>query len=104
MFTPSRLVRASGLVLVLLLSNWQPLAAQQKENASDKGIVVQARGPLHEAFAEPFDKDPTPSVIIPKKPPEPIPEEPPDQRPKGENVQWIPGYWAWDDDISDVGR
>ena len=35
------------------------------------------------------------------KPPDPIPEEPPDQKPKGDNVQWIPGYWAWDDDRQD---
>ena len=21
---------------------------------------------------------------------------PPDQKPAGQNIQWIPGYWAWD--------
>src|SRR5262249_3547820 len=28
-------------------------------------------------------------------------EQPPDQKPEGENVGWIPGYWAWDDERSD---
>ena len=21
---------------------------------------------------------------------------PPDQKPAGQNIQWIPGYWSWD--------
>ena len=25
-----------------------------------------------------------------------IDEVPPEYKPEGENVQWIPGYWAWD--------
>ena len=32
----------------------------------------------------------------PKQPPDPIQEMPPDQKPAGQNVQWIPGYWSWD--------
>ena len=28
-------------------------------------------------------------------------ELPPDQRPDGMNVAWIPGYWTWDDDRDD---
>ncbi|MBI1784138.1 YXWGXW repeat-containing protein [Candidatus Sumerlaeota bacterium] len=38
---------------------------------------------------------------MPKGPPEIIEEIPPDQRPEGDNVTWIPGYWGWDDDRSD---
>jgi hypothetical protein len=34
--------------------------------------------------------------MVPNQPPDPVPEEPPDARPQGDNVQWIPGYWAWD--------
>jgi hypothetical protein len=33
--------------------------------------------------------------------PDPIEELPPDQKPEGNNVQWIPGYWAWDEDRND---
>src|SRR5207253_5149589 len=39
--------------------------------------------------------------VVPKKPPDPVPEEPPNQKPQGDNVEWIPGYWAWDQDKSD---
>src|SRR5262249_16211914 len=62
---------------------------------------VLARGPLHEAFAQPSTLDPKASPIIPKQPPRAIEEEPPAQRPEGNNVQWIAGYWAWDDDNND---
>ena len=39
--------------------------------------------------------------MVPKQPPGSIEEVPPDQKPAGDNVIWIPGYWAWDDDRSD---
>jgi uncharacterized membrane protein YgcG len=58
------------------------------------GVTVEARGPVHEAFASPV-MDPTPTPLVPKAPPQPITELPPEQKPPG-NVVWIPGYWAWD--------
>jgi hypothetical protein len=58
---------------------------------------VLARGPVHEAFATTAEA-PVASPLVPKQPPEPIDELPPDQKPDGTNVQWIPGYWHWDDD------
>jgi hypothetical protein len=64
-----------------------------------QGLEVQARGPVHEAFAEP-GAPPTASPVVPKQPPAPIEELPPEQRPAGEGVQWIPGYWQWDDERS----
>jgi hypothetical protein len=60
-----------------------------------------ARGPVHEAFAEPAVRKPEPTPVIPKQPPNPVEEMPPDQKPEGANVVWLPGYWAWDDDRSD---
>ena len=61
-----------------------------------KGIEVQARGPIHEAFATPTaEAKATPYMN--KKPPVPIEEMPPEEKPEG-NVVWIGGYWAWDDD------
>jgi hypothetical protein len=62
----------------------------------EDGIDVQPRGPVHEAFALPPGVAPQAGPIVTKKPPDPIPEMPPEQRPEGDNVQWIPGYWAWD--------
>ncbi len=69
--------------------------------AQQEGIEVLARGPIHEAFAEPVDNRPKPGRVVPKQPPDPIEELPPDQKPAGDNVQWLPGYWAWDDDRND---
>src|SRR5205807_6315280 len=62
-----------------------------------KGIDVQVRGPVHEAFAAPVDGQPQASPVVPKEPPPAIEEAPPDQKPQGDDVQWIPGYWQWDD-------
>src|SRR5581483_726268 len=39
--------------------------------------------------------------VVTKPPPDPIEEVAPDQKPEGDNVQWISGYWAWDDDRGD---
>ncbi len=51
---------------------------------------------MHEAFAAPVVHDPQAASVVPKQPPDPIQELPPDQKPSGQNIQWIPGYWAWD--------
>lgn len=57
---------------------------------------VLLRGPLHEAFAEPHQADPHPNPIVNAVPPDAIKEIPPEFKPDGNNVEWIPGYWAWD--------
>ena len=64
------------------------------------GVEVLARGPVHEAYATTVEF-PTPSPVVPKAPPAPIEELPPDQKPDGDNVQWIPGYWHWDEERTD---
>jgi hypothetical protein len=63
------------------------------------GPEVQTRGPIHEAYAEPVDPKPGPGPVVPKRPPDPVEEMPPDQKPEGS--VWIAGYWAWDQDRSD---
>ena len=67
----------------------------------DDGIEVLTRGPIHEAFAETVVFDPQPGIIVPTAPPELIEELQPDQRPEGDDVAWIPGYWGWDEDQND---
>lgn len=57
-----------------------------------------ARGPIHEAFGQPTTFNPEAGPIAPKAPPEAVEELPPDQKPEGDNVAWIPGYWSWDDE------
>src|SRR5713226_7858396 len=69
--------------------------------ATQEGVEVLARGPVHEAFAEPSVRSPRATPVIPKQPPDPIEEMPPDQKPEGANVTWIPGYWVWDEERKD---
>src|SRR5438093_741814 len=109
MLIPVRKVGAAALSLLFLLCSSQLSPGQNKDiqpppdraARADDGVDVQARGPVHEACAQPCERNPGPTAVVPKKPPAPVPEEPPDQKPKGDNVQWIPGYWAWDTDKND---
>ncbi|MGL4419115.1 MAG: hypothetical protein ACRCZF_00490, partial [Gemmataceae bacterium] len=64
------------------------------------GVEVLARGPVHEAFAATLEYQ-TAAPIVPKAPPDQIEELPPDQKPAGDNVQWIPGYWHYDEEKTD---
>jgi hypothetical protein len=90
------------LSLALSLFTWCPGNVWAEQVTSpEASITVEARGPIHEAFAQPAEVNPQPGTIVPKQPPDPIPEEPPDQKPDGDNVQWIGGYWAWDTDRND---
>ncbi len=83
----------------------RPSSTQADLSASENHLAPAedflTRGPLHEAFAGPYEAIATPSIIVEKDPPEPINELPPDHRPEGSNVLWISGYWAWDEDRSD---
>ncbi|MBX7102494.1 MAG: YXWGXW repeat-containing protein [Gemmataceae bacterium] len=62
---------------------------------------VLTRGQIHEAYAAAVNQEPKAGTPVPKAPPAAIEELPPDQKPEGEDVQWIPGYWAWDEDRND---
>jgi hypothetical protein len=66
-----------------------------------EGVQYLTRGPLHEAFATPYNGNPEPSEIVQQEPPAPIEEVRPDLRPEGNDVQWISGYWAFDDEKKD---
>ena len=76
-------------------------SAIAQPNTDNAGAEVLTRGPVHEAFAGTISYDPTPGIIVNQAPPTLIEEVPPEQRLEGENVTWIPGYWAWDEDQSD---
>src|SRR5579862_6827883 len=91
------------LGVVLLLAVRTPAREDQPppDPTPQDGVDVQARGPVHEAFAEPTDSRPQPSVTASIQPPAAIDEVPPEQKPEGDGVQWIPGYWQWDDDHKD---
>ncbi len=63
-------------------------------------IEVLARGPIHEAFAATAEM-PAGGPVVDKRPPDPVEELPPDQKPDGDNVQWMPGYWHFDEERKD---
>jgi hypothetical protein len=75
--------------------------AQPGQADAEAGVQVLTRGPVHEAFAGTVTFNPEPGIIAPKAAPEAIEELPPEQKPEGANIAWIPGYWAWDDERSD---
>ena len=95
-------VRRPKLGLVLLLAGaFAPgaLRGQEAPPPPPKGVEVLARGPVHEAFA-PLTAEAAPTKPVPKKPPAPLEEMPPEQKPDGD-VVWINGYWAYDDERKD---
>jgi hypothetical protein len=92
------LISASACLAVLLSINGQ-LFAQANDNQAN--VEQLTRGPIHEAFAEPIQLNPQAGPIISREPPPPIEEIPPDEKPDGDNVVWIPGYWQWDDANND---
>jgi hypothetical protein len=91
-----------GLTLSLALTaSAQVAAPPDARRNNEDGVEILTRGPVHEAFAETIAFDPEPGVVIAKVAPEAIEELPPEQKPDGANVAWIPGYWAWDDERTD---
>src|SRR5688572_4421169 len=91
--------RAAILGTALFLAAWT--AAPANAQQTQAGIEVLSRGPVHEAFAQPFAADAAPPPPAPKTPPPPVSEVPPDDRPDGPNVQWVSGYWSWDEERQD---
>jgi hypothetical protein len=99
--------RASCLIVTIAIGGWflavGRVAHAQVDWAGDstmEGVEEVTRGPVHEAFAEPITGEEE-RFVVPRQPPEPIDEEPAEFRPEGDNVIWIPGYWAWDPDRED---
>src|SRR5262245_4174436 len=72
----------------------------EKAKSDKEGPQVQGRGPIHEGFAQPI-QPPRPGAVVPTAPPAPIEEQPPEEKPRGDNVVWVPGYWAWDAERQD---
>jgi hypothetical protein len=93
-----------GLTQHIAAQQLQPPEQPQRPTALaavQDGVEVLTRGPVHEAFAQTITFDPEPGIVAPQAPPADIEEVPPQQRPEGKNLAWIPGYWAWDDERND---
>src|SRR5581483_12499300 len=82
---------AGMLGLAVLLAAKGPAQDEQPppDPAPQDGVSVLTRGPVHEAYAEPSETQPQASPLVTKQPPEPVEETPPDQKPEGDNVQWL---------------
>ncbi len=102
--TPSRILKGC-LIALAAFGTFHELkrtvGAVPAQADVEEGVEVLTRGPVHEAFAETISFDPEPGIIVGSEPPEAIEEIAPEQRPEGDNVAWIPGYWAWDDERED---
>ena|GEM_PF-5597740 len=91
-----------AFIVFALAAGWRcVVSANDDQVTNEKGVEVLVRGPVHEAFAETMFFSPEAGVTVAKSPPDIIKEVVPNQRPEGDHVSWIPGYWAWDDDRSD---
>jgi WXXGXW repeat (2 copies) len=93
---------AAAVLAVLIGLSWSLAISRAQQPGNDvAGAQVLTRGPVHEAFAGMVTFNPEPGIVVTKSPPAVIEEMPPEERPEGDNVTWIPGYWAWDDERSD---
>jgi hypothetical protein len=93
-----------ALLVVGLLLCPKPAEGQATVAAGDvppPGADVQARGPVHEAYGEPTNPVGAAGVVVAKEPPAAIEEAPPEEKPSGDSIVWIPGYWGWDDEARD---
>lgn len=94
--------RLAAALLVLIGCSWNLARCVAQQPYNDvPGAQVLTRGPVHEAFAGIVTFNPVPGVVVTKAPPGIIEELPPEERPEGDHVTWIPGYWAWDDERRD---
>lgn len=85
-------------------AQWAPFPVRRRPAQTDatqqSGVEVLTRGPVHEAFASPVSLDPEAGLLAPHAPPDPLDEGVPDEAPDftDGDAEWIPGYWAWDDE------
>ena len=77
-----------------------PVVADTAPRIAEEGEPL-TRGPVHEAFAQAVTPAAENALVVKKEPPALIDEIAPGQRPTGDDIAWIPGYWGWDDDRQD---
>lgn len=97
------MVRFFGLTFVALGLATPALRSQippppQPQQAGAPQFEVLARGPVHEAFAVPVDGTAAATPVVKVAPPPPLDEQPPAERPVGNDYEWVGGYWYWADD------
>jgi len=88
---------AAGLLGLAMI---QPpvMPAQSTDPSPPSAAEVQARGQIHEAYGEPTRLQAVEGILVDRGPPKPIQELPPENKPAGDHVSWVSGYWGWDDE------
>ncbi len=110
----SRFVRATALFAALAVASSAraqdpfplplprpPAKPERAPDAAEPRVTVVDSGPVHEGFAQPGAQVRGKGVTAPAAPPPPVDEIPPDAKPVGAGIRWIPGYWYWDADRND---
>ena len=97
------LIRIFTVLFLFSTTLYGQTADQPPPIPSDEEPEVLTRGPVNEAFAQPvnIDEEEENGFTAPQAPPPDIEETPPPDRPEGDQFAWVPGYWAWDSDISE---
>ncbi|MBD3674045.1 MAG: OmpH family outer membrane protein [Planctomycetaceae bacterium] len=96
------ILTVSCLLVESSLSAWPPPPPPRPElpappSAQEEAIEL-TRGPVHEAFAQPYEMKSGGDFIVTQVPPEPIDEVPPMELPASPDFQWVGGYWGWEPD------
>lgn len=104
------------LAAAVIAVPWGLVSAQEQETAPPtlqsadaeldpdiypEEVEVRMQGVVHEAFATAVTTELPEPVVVSQAPPEPIEEVPPEYKPEGRNVVWIPGYWSYDVSLGD---
>lgn len=89
------------LILTVVVLASLGTASAFGQYVDEDGLQVLTRGPMHEAFAQAVMSGPSAGVVVSRAPYALVDEIPPEYKPEGANVAWIPGYWAWDEDRND---
>ena len=92
--------RLAAIAFLFLLPGGLGWVPSSQAQTADEGIEILTRGPVHEAFAATSSFKAIPGIMVSNAPPTVVDEIPPDQRPVGANVTWIPGYWSWDEETT----
>ncbi|HMP03939.1 MAG TPA: hypothetical protein PKC45_15710 [Gemmatales bacterium] len=98
---PRWMAALSVLALGGLLLSGPVRADDPVPDGQEPGVEILNRGPIHEGFGQPVHREPRQGPSISKAPPAALEELPPDQKPEGDDIVWLPGYWHYDDERED---
>ena len=103
--TSLRWILSAGVALAIgipaVAQDSQILPLPKQVVKPEPGVQVAEQGPIHEGFAQPGAQTMGKDLVAPKAPPPPVPELPPETKPAGNDVRWVPGYWMWEDNKKD---